>query len=345
MERTGALLAALVVLATAGCPGTARPGGSPPLDSSASPAAKAPEAEAASVGSGTLDLLVLDDRERPIEGAVVWAPNLRSNAAPPGTPVVIEQEGLEFRPRFLVARKGQTLEVRNGDTENHNVHSTDSCCEWNVMVPIGATSSRILDQAGEVTFLCNIHAHMRCTLLVLDSPSAATDASGHARLELPLGARRLRVRAQDRERAELDVTVAAVTTARVTLAPLPQGPLVVPPEQLPWPTLAVRVGEALEEAVKRARAGDGDGARSAAEEAESKWFSGSGLFGAIRAFEGETPEHPRGTAEDLKGQLRRMPLKAENAAAQGREAADQLGRQATRLENLLLDIARKLPKR
>jgi plastocyanin len=296
--------------------------------------------DTAPVGTGTLDLLVTDERDQPLEHAVVWALGTHLDTPVPSEPVVIEQEGLEFRPRFKVARRGQTLELKNLDSEVHNVNANDACCSWNDLMSPGTTQPHVLEHAGESVFTCNIHAHMRCTLVVLDALHAFSDASGHARLELPLGARKLRVLALDRERAELELTIAPVTSERVVLHLPAAGPLVVAPEKLPWPTVAIRLGETLDEAVRLARLGRGEDARAAAEEAEGKWFSGSGFFGAVR----DDPNHPH-LADTLKHDLRGLAPRAEHAASGDDAARDQLARQVEKMKNMLLDIARELPKR
>src|SRR5262249_10293242 len=150
----------------------------------------------AAVTSGQLNVTVVDEKDRPVEGAVVWAVGTKIAGPVPSEPVLLEQKGLEFRPRFLVARRGQTLVATNEDPEVHNVHASDACCSMNDMVSPGVRKKvRVLDQAGEATILCDIHAHMRCTLVVLDAIHARTDAAGLALLELPLGPRKLRARA------------------------------------------------------------------------------------------------------------------------------------------------------
>src|SRR5437870_4051031 len=101
--RAGALVVA--ILAVSGCGGelsTARAQGQP-----------APVASA----TGALDVLVLDEKGRPIEGAVAWVPGVKPEGPLPAEPLVLEQHGLEFRPGFLAARRGRTLEVRNLDQE------------------------------------------------------------------------------------------------------------------------------------------------------------------------------------------------------------------------------------
>lgn len=297
----------------------------------------------APVATGTLAVLVVDEKDRPIEGAVVWALGTKLSSSPPLEPVLLDQRGLEFRPRFLVARRGQTLVISNADPEAHNVHSSDACCAMNDMVPIGGKKERLLDQAGEVTFLCDIHAHMRCTLVVLDAIHARTDAQGLARLELPLGPRKLRARALDRERAEVEVTVAAVSSAaaptRIVLPMPPRGPQVVPPEKLPWPTVAVRFREALDEAVRFARRGDAASARAAAEDASGTWFTGSQLYVAILESKG------RHEAGELKSAILKLARRAEQAAEQGGDAVDQLARHVEKVANIVDDLARELPKR
>lgn len=300
------------------------------------PAARADDA--AAVGTGTLTVVVVDEKDRPIEDAVVWALGTKNAAPVPSEPVLLEQKGLEFQPRFLVARKGQTLRISNDDPEMHNVHSSDACCAMNEMVGVGHKKDRVLDQAGEALFLCNIHAHMRCTLVVLDQIFGRTDAQGRAVLSLPLGKRKLRARALDRERAEVEVDVAAASTTRIVLHEPPAGPEIVPPEKLPWASLVARLREGLDLAVKRARAGDGAGAREAAEAAYGRYFA-TDLVTAI------VNEKGRGTAEGLKSDFKAFAKKAEQAAAKGPEAADSLAKEVKEACDSLLEVARTLPKR
>jgi plastocyanin len=321
-------LLATFLLALAGCPKEG-PNPPPPPDSHAGGIAPA--------GSGTLDLVVRDETGKPLEGAVLWAPGLKDETPVPAEPIVLSQEGLEFRPRFLVARRGQAIELRNADPEVHNVRAGCDCYPWNDMVKTGDVDRHDLTAAGEGTITCSIHGHMRCQLLVLDAPHARTDVEGHARLALPLGPRKLRVWAVDRDRKDLEVTIAAVTTAEVAL-PLPTGPQIVRPEALPWPTVAIRLGEALDEAVRCARRHDGDAARAAVMDALERWYSGNGFFGAIK----QSSAHPE-FAEEEKSELRKLATRAENAANGG--DPEQLARQVEKIKNTLLDIARGLPKR
>ncbi|HZU98092.1 MAG TPA: hypothetical protein VFF73_15420 [Planctomycetota bacterium] len=324
-------LVATFLLALAGCP---KEGPNPPPP----PPPDAHAGDVAPPGSGTLDVVVRDETGKPLEGAVVWAPGLKDETPLPAEPVVLSQEGLEFRPRFLVARRGQTVEVRNADSEVHNVRAGCDCYPWNDMVKTGDVDRHDLTTAGEGTITCSIHGHMRCQLLVLDAPHASSDVEGHARLGLPLGPRKLRVWGVDRDRKDLEVTIAAVTTAEVVL-PLPTGTKILKPEELPWPTVAVHLGEALDEAVRCARRHDGPAARAAALDAVERWYMGSGFFGAIK----QASAHPE-LAEGEKSELRKLATRAENAAGEGGDP-DQLARQIDKVKNTLLDIARGLPKR
>ncbi|MBI3725242.1 hypothetical protein HY251_15025 [bacterium] len=354
-EMNARALAVLVsALALAGCPGGS---GAPlPVPPVPSPASSQGVANASSSsGTGTIDAVVQDERGRPFEGAVLWCTGVKPSSPCPGEPVILEQKDLEFRPSLLVARRGQRLLVRNSDQELHNVHSQDSCCEWNVSVASGKTDSRVLDVAGEALLLCNVHSHMRAELLVLDAEFARSDAAGKARLEgVPAGARKLAVRAFDRSPIEVDLTVEKGATASVT-ARLPAvatkgGVRIVPPEELPWPTLAARVRGALEDSVRWASQGDAASAREAAELALGRWYSGSGLKKAVLDFDRESGirEH-FGRSQDLGSSIGRLARQAELAASAPPEerepVLEKLRSQVEKTSTSVEDVARKLPKR
>jgi plastocyanin len=309
------------------------------------------QAHAQDAETGTLEVVVRDARGRPVAGAVAWVPGVKPRTPIPDDAAVLNQEGLAFRPSLLVARKGQKIEFRNSDPEVHNVHAGSPCCAWNFSVTSGKSEIKVLDEACEVTLLCDIHVHMRAELLVIDADFARTDATGVARLAgVPLGKRRVQVRAADLVAATVNVDVTAgINSVAVALAAPPPAPSVVPPEKLPWPALAAGARDSLEESLRASRAGDADRAREKADEADGKWFSGSGFFDELRRFDAESanPSHRR-RCEELRGALRRFKREVGLAAAPGPERdqlLEKLDGQAERLAQSLLEAARQLPKR
>src|SRR5581483_8266740 len=137
LRAASRVLASVALLAVTACP-------------DATQSSHAQTNDAATVGTGSLAVQVVDEKDRPIEGAVVWALGTKTEAPVPAEPVVLAQRGLEFRPRFLVARKGQTLRITNEDEELHNVHSSDACCAMNDAMGAGKVVEKKLEQPGEV---------------------------------------------------------------------------------------------------------------------------------------------------------------------------------------------------
>jgi len=348
----------LVLLSLVGCP----PGGAPAPAPSAAPSPATPPAPAVSpeptdVGNvplGALDVAVVDERGRPVEGAVVWLAGVKPRTPVPSEPVLLDQKDLAFVPAFLVARKGQTLHVHNADGELHNVHSAAECCRWNASIVAGKDDSRVLDATGEATLLCDIHSNMRCVLRVLDADFARTGADGHARLDAPSGVQKLRVAALDRPEDRREVTIAsALTSVTVTLGALEKAPIVEAPERLPWPVVAARLGASLARAEHWAECGDGASAREAADEAVGRWYSGSGLYEAVRELDAAAVERgdkaAKGRADELKSRLKKSATKAEaagKAEAGARGAAlDDLRAHDKAVATEIGELARALPAR
>jgi plastocyanin len=307
-------------------------------------------------GTGSLAVTVEDERGRPLEGAVVWLQGEAPRTPVPSEHALLEQKDLAFRPPLLVARKGQTLEVRNDDAELHNVDSPAECCRMNVSMIAGATHTRVLDAAGEATFLCDIHSHMRCVVLVLDADFARTGPDGRAVLEgVSAGARRLQVYALDRPRfrGDLEVAPGAPTPVAVKLEPRAVARLVEAPEKLPWPALAAKVEDTLAAAERWASLGDAASARESCEEALGRWYSGSGLYDAVRQLDAAEVDQGRtehkGRADELKSALRRCAPKAEAAASAPAESRSEplarLREHDAHVASALLEIARELPRR
>jgi plastocyanin len=299
-----------------------------------------------------VSVLVQDERGRPVEGAVAWISGNKDTSPLPDEPVVLSQKGLEFRPSLLVLRRGQSLEMRNDDPELHNVHGNGACCSFNLSVAAGTARKQVMNDAGEAMLLCDIHAHMSATIVVLDDAFALSDASGHASLAaVPPGKRKLHVRGHHRVKVDLEVEVAPAASASVTavLAAEKPGPSVVPPEKLPWPTLAVRLRASLDEAVRWAAAGDATSAREAAEEADGVWYAGSGLKVAIRDFDADAGGAHADRWQMISSQIRRVATKSAAAAQmQGEERTKALADLALLVENIgnwVSDPADKLPKR
>ncbi|MGL6096231.1 MAG: hypothetical protein ACRC7O_10600 [Fimbriiglobus sp.] len=86
---------------------------------------------------------------------------------------VIDQPCCQFIPRVLAARTGDTLEVKNSATVNHNINYTSDIQSFNVNVPPGKTHKADLPLAAQgspISFACNVHPWMQGRLRVFDHP-------------------------------------------------------------------------------------------------------------------------------------------------------------------------------
>jgi plastocyanin len=105
--------------------------------------------------------------------------------------VQMEQKHYQFAPGILAIQKGTSVEFPNLDDAYHNVFSYSKAKRFDLgryrkdEKPAALT----FDKPGVVKLYCEIHEHMRGTILVLDTPHfVKTDTSGRYRLaHLPAG--------------------------------------------------------------------------------------------------------------------------------------------------------------
>ncbi len=114
-------------------------------------------------------------------------------ALPAPTPGRAEmgQQRYQFAPGLLAVPRGSTVAFPNRDPEYHSVFSYSKSKRFDLgrYRPDEAPPTIVFDTPGVVRLYCEIHDHMRGTILVLDSPHATkTDAQGRYRLDgLPAG--------------------------------------------------------------------------------------------------------------------------------------------------------------
>ncbi|MCB1208700.1 MAG: carboxypeptidase regulatory-like domain-containing protein [Verrucomicrobiales bacterium] len=98
-----------------------------------------------------------------------------------GEVLSIRQQGYQFRPSFAVIQTGGAAEFPNRDDEFHNVFSYSRVRRFDLgRFRKDEPSPRIdFDKPGLVKIYCEIHQHMRCLVLVVDTPwYTTTDAEG-----------------------------------------------------------------------------------------------------------------------------------------------------------------------
>jgi plastocyanin len=87
-------------------------------------------------------------------------------------PVVLDQKDCQYVPRVIAARVGQTLQVRNDDPTEHNVHSASMAGnDFNTTQPIKSMPFEFKLKAGEILRVrCDNHTWMAAYVGVFDHP-------------------------------------------------------------------------------------------------------------------------------------------------------------------------------
>jgi plastocyanin len=105
--------------------------------------------------------------------------------APRADLIKIEQKGYQFRPAVSAVQTGSRVLFPNMDEEFHNVFSYSKTKRFDLgrFRREDDSPAIVFDKAGLVKIYCEIHQHMRCVLLVVDTPwFATTDASGRFKI-------------------------------------------------------------------------------------------------------------------------------------------------------------------
>lgn len=139
-----------------------------------------------------------------------------------GEPVQIRQEGYQFRPAMVAVQTGAKVAFPNLDDEFHNVFSYSKAKRFDLgrFRKDETSPEELFDKPGLVKIYCEIHQHMRCFVLVLDTPwFVTTDASGKFILKnIPPGEYWLRVFQPSERLLQQRVTVEEGKTTQANLA-------------------------------------------------------------------------------------------------------------------------------
>jgi plastocyanin len=142
--------------------------------------------------------------------------------SPPGVdaaPLEMGQLRYQFAPGLLAVRVGSVVRFPNRDDEYHSVFSYSKTKRFDLgRYHRDETAAEIrFDQPGLVRLYCEIHDHMRGTILVLDTPYfVKTDAEGRYRLEgVPAGHHRMKAWRPPDELVERTLDVPDGGTVRV----------------------------------------------------------------------------------------------------------------------------------
>ena len=133
--------------------------------------------------------------------------------------VAMLQKGMQFGPGLIAVRKGTRVEFPNGDDFYHNVFSYSKAKKFDLgrFLKDEKPPAVTFDQPGVVKLYCEIHEHMRGTVVVLDtSYFVKTDTNGVYRLAgLPAGQFKLKAWIDEKTVREQTVDLKPDATARV----------------------------------------------------------------------------------------------------------------------------------
>ncbi len=134
----------------------------------------------------------------------------------------VVQEHFQFSPAVLPVRIGTVVEFPNLDDSYHNVFSYSKPKRFDLgrYRKDEKPAAVVFDKAGVVKLYCEIHEHMRATILVLDTPYfTKTDTNGNFRLEhLPAGKFTLKAWLDEKTQLERAVDLSDGATLRVDFA-------------------------------------------------------------------------------------------------------------------------------
>lgn len=108
---------------------------------------------------------------RPVAGVWLEAPNLRARSA--AKVAAVEQRGYQFTNGLLIVGLGSEVAFPNLDPDYHNVFSLSKAKRFDLgrYKPDEKPSPVVtFDKPGVVRLFCEIHEHMRGTVIVVDSP-------------------------------------------------------------------------------------------------------------------------------------------------------------------------------
>ena len=156
--------------------------------------------------------------------AIVWVE--RKGMAYPklGTSKVlsIPQRGYQFRPAVLAVQTGTRVTFPNMDDEFHHVctYSKPYLFDLGQYTKEQKPEPLVFDKPGLVKIYCEIHKHMRCRLLVLETPwFAMTDTSGGFKITgIPSGEYEIKAMLPSEKQVKSTVVISDGKTTQVKLS-------------------------------------------------------------------------------------------------------------------------------
>ena len=140
--------------------------------------------------AGSLEVIVKDDKGRPVSDAVAYAAATGAVSAAPKKQVVVDQRDKQFVPYVMPVQVGTAVIFPNSDNIRHHVYSFSPAKKFELPLYSGVPAQPVVfDKVGFVTLGCNIHDWMIAYVAVLPTPYfQVTRQDGHAVLkDLPAG--------------------------------------------------------------------------------------------------------------------------------------------------------------
>jgi plastocyanin len=94
------------------------------------------------------------------------APAATTPAAAASGTVAVSMKNIQFAPKSVTAKVGQTVKWTNDDSVDHNVTATSGETFKSSTFGQGATYSHKLTKAGTISYVCTIHPGMAGTIIV-----------------------------------------------------------------------------------------------------------------------------------------------------------------------------------
>jgi plastocyanin len=139
--------------------------------------------------AGSLEVIVRDDKGRPVSDAVAYAAAGAASAAPKKQ-AVVDQRDKQFVPYVTAVQVGTAVIFPNSDNIRHHVYSFSPAKRFELPLYSGVPAEPVVfDKVGFVTLGCNIHDWMIAYIAVLPTPYfQVTRQDGRAVLkDLPSG--------------------------------------------------------------------------------------------------------------------------------------------------------------
>ena len=139
--------------------------------------------------AGSLEVIVKDDKGRPVSDAVAYAAAANAGSAAPKKQVV-DQRDKQFVPYVTAVQVGTAVIFPNSDKIRHHVYSFSPAKKFELPRYSGVPAEPVVfDKVGFVTLGCNIHDWMIAYVAVLPTPYfQVTRQDGRAVLkDLPAG--------------------------------------------------------------------------------------------------------------------------------------------------------------